>query len=142
MTRRLSNLRASDFQEHIGADSVFVLPVGAVEQHGPHLPFNTDLLIATACADAVIDRVGADLDLWLLEPLAFTKSNEHAGTPGTFWLGPETLLRVLDELSPGRNSGRASPLARGSAWRWYGMSPRPFRGFRPKGMSLPSATRA
>ena len=111
MTRRLSDLRASDLHEHISADSVFVLPVGAVEQHGPHLPFNTDLLIATACADAVVDRVGADLDLWLLEPLAFTKSNEHAGTPGTFWLGPETLLRVLDDIGRSMAATPARKLA-------------------------------
>lgn len=111
MTRRLSDLRASDLHDHISAESVFVLPVGAVEQHGPHLPFNTDLLIATACADAVVDRVGDELDLWLLEPLAFTKSNEHAGTPGTFWLGPDTLLRVLDDIGRSMAATPARKLA-------------------------------
>lgn len=97
-TRRLSELRASDLLDNLTEDSILVLPVGAIEQHGPHLPFNTDLVVATACADAVAERAGSDLDLWLLEPLAFTKSNEHAGTPGTVWLGPETLLRVLDDI--------------------------------------------
>lgn len=111
MTRRLSDLRASDLHDHISTESVFVLPVGAVEQHGPHLPFNTDLLIATACAAAVVDRVGAELDLWLLEPLAFTKSNEHAGTPGTFWLGPDTLLRVLDDIGRSMAATPARKLA-------------------------------
>lgn len=111
MTRRLSDLRASDLHDHISAESVFVLPVGAVEQHGPHLPFNTDLLIATACADAVVERVGDELDLWLLEPLAFTKSNEHAGTPGTFWLGPDTLLRVLDDIGRSMAATPARKLA-------------------------------
>ncbi|MGH1502409.1 MAG: creatininase family protein [Acidimicrobiales bacterium] len=96
--RRLSELRASDLGDHLGADSVLVLPVGAIEQHGPHLPFNTDLVIASACAAGVARRVGAELDLWFLEPLAYTKSNEHAGTPGTVWLGPDTMLRVLDDI--------------------------------------------
>lgn len=96
--RRLSNLRASDLADHVGPESIFVLPIGAIEQHGPHLPFNTDLVIATSCAQAMVAAVGDELDLWLLEPLAYTKSNEHAGTPGTFWLGPETLLRVLDDI--------------------------------------------
>ena len=82
----------------LSARSILVLPVGAVEQHGPHLPLNTDLVIASECALAVAERVGEELDLWLLEPLAYTKSNEHAGTPGTVWLGPETLLRVLDDI--------------------------------------------
>lgn len=97
-TRRLSELRASDLADHLSEDSILVLPVGAVEQHGPHLPFNTDLVIATECAEAVVDQVGEALDLWLLEPLAYTKSNEHAGTPGTIWLGPQTMLAVLDDI--------------------------------------------
>lgn len=97
-SRRLSELRASDILDNLDESSIFVLPVGAIEQHGPHLPFNTDLVVAEHVANAVVDRVGDELDLWLLEPLAYTKSNEHAGTPGTVWLGPETLLRVLDDI--------------------------------------------
>jgi creatinine amidohydrolase len=97
-TRRLAELRAPEIAAALGPESVLVLPVGAVEQHGPHLPLNTDLEIASRCAEAVVERAGDDLDLWLLEPLAYTKSNEHAGTPGTIWLGPDTLLRVLDDI--------------------------------------------
>lgn len=97
-SRRLSELRASDLLDNLTEDSILVLPIGAIEQHGPHLPFTTDLTIATACADAVASAAGESLDLWLLEPLAYTKSNEHAGTPGTIWLGPETLLSVLDDI--------------------------------------------
>lgn len=97
-SRRVAELRASDLQQHVSSSSIFVLPLGAIEQHGPHLPFVTDLEIATSIAGAVVERAGDELDLWLLEPLAYTKSNEHAGTPGTVWLGPETLLRVLDDI--------------------------------------------
>ncbi len=77
---------------------MLVQPLGAVEQHGPHLPFNTDLLIAERVAAAAVDRVGADLDVWLLPPLAYTKSNEHAWSPGTIWLSATTLLAVLDDI--------------------------------------------
>ena len=97
-SRRLSELRASDLEANVTAGSILILPLGAVEQHGPHLPLNTDLVIAQRCAEAVVAAGGDRLDLWLLEPLAYTKSNEHAGTPGTVWLGPETLLRVLDDI--------------------------------------------
>jgi len=110
-SRRLSELRASDLLDHLNESSILVLPLGAIEQHGPHLPFNTDLEIARACAEAVVDRVGDANDLWLLEPLAFTKSNEHAGTPGTFWLGPETLLRVLDDIGRSMAATPAKKLA-------------------------------
>ena len=73
-------------------------PLGAVEQHGPHLPFITDLLIAEEVAAAAVARVGEDVDAWLLPPLAYTKSNEHAWSPGTIWLSATTLLAVLDDL--------------------------------------------
>ncbi|MGI9596245.1 MAG: creatininase family protein, partial [Acidimicrobiales bacterium] len=111
MTRRLSDLTAPDLAEALDPSSILVLPIGAVEQHGPHLPLNTDLVIAAECAEAVVAQVGERLDLWLLEPLAYTKSNEHAGTPGTVWLGPETLLRVLDEIGASLATTSATKLA-------------------------------
>lgn len=96
--RRFAELRFPEVAERVGPSSVLVQPVGAVEQHGPHLPLVTDLLIASEAAGAVVDERGDELDLWLLEPLAYSKSNEHAWAPGSLWLGPATLLAVLDDL--------------------------------------------
>ncbi len=79
-------------------------PLGAVEQHGPHLPLNTDLVIAERVAAAAVERVGDAHDAWLLPPLAYTKSNEHAWAAGTIWLSATTLLAVLDDL--GRSVAR------------------------------------
>jgi len=98
VSRRLSHLRAPQVTTTLGADSILVQPLGAVEQHGPHLPLNTDLLIAEAVATAAIERVGNDLDVWLLPSLAYTKSDEHAWSPGTIWLSANTLLAVLDDI--------------------------------------------
>ena len=75
-----------------------VLPLGAIEQHGPHLPFNTDWLIAERVAEAAVERVGVEFDVWLLPALAYTKSNEHAWSAGTIWLSHDTLMRVLDDI--------------------------------------------
>jgi creatinine amidohydrolase len=97
-TRRLAELRAPQVGDLLGARSILVQPLGAIEQHGPHLPLNTDLVIAAAVAEAAVARVGDDVDAWLLPPLAYTKSNEHAWAPGTIWLSPATLLGVLDDL--------------------------------------------
>jgi creatinine amidohydrolase len=72
--------------------------VGAVEQHGPHLPYSTDLIVAQAAAGAVVERFGDELDLWLLPPLPYTKSNEHAWDSGTIWLSASTMLAVLDDI--------------------------------------------
>ena len=85
--------------QRIGPSSILIQPLGAVEQHGPHLPFNTDLVIADSVAAAAVDRVGVDLDAWLLPSLAYTKSNEHAWSPGTIWLSATTLLAVLDDVA-------------------------------------------
>jgi creatinine amidohydrolase len=97
-TRKLSELRGPDIATAIGPDSIMVQPLGAIEQHGPHLPFNTDLLIADRVSTDAVGRVGEDLDVWLLPPLAYTKSNEHAWAPGTVWLSATTLLAVLDDI--------------------------------------------
>ncbi len=43
-------------------------------------------------------EVGDALDCWLLPPLAYTKSNEHAWSAGTVWLSATTLLAVLDDI--------------------------------------------
>ena len=98
-TRNLADLRAPQVAELITDRSVVIQPLGAIEQHGPHLPFNTDQLIATRVAEAAVAEAAAQgLDVWLLPPLAYTKSNEHAWSAGTIWLSADTLLRVLDDI--------------------------------------------
>lgn len=97
-SRRLDRLSGPAAAAALTARSVVVLPLGAIEQHGAHLPLNTDLVIAEAVATAAVERVGAELDVWLLPSLAITKSNEHAWSPATFWLSPQTLLAVLDDI--------------------------------------------
>lgn len=96
--RRLHHLRATEIDGALSAESTLVIPVGAIEQHGPHLPLNTDLVVAEAVATAAVQRVGEGLDAWLLPALAYTKSNEHAWAPGSLWLSPTTLLALLDDL--------------------------------------------
>jgi creatinine amidohydrolase len=109
--RRFADLRAPEVAERISERSILVQPLGAVEQHGPHLPLSTDLLVADAAAAAVVAERGEELDLWLLPTLAYTKSNEHAWAAGTVWLSPTTLLAVLDDLGRSLATTRARKLA-------------------------------
>lgn len=95
---RLDELAGPEAGRRLGRDSIIVLPLGAVEQHGPHLPLNTDLVVAEAVSTAVVGAVGAECDAWLLPALPFTKSNEHAWAPGTMWLSANTLMAVLDDI--------------------------------------------
>ncbi|MGC5616912.1 creatininase family protein [Georgenia sp. Z1491] len=81
-------------------NTVAVLPTGAIEQHGPHLPLSTDLVTATEVATHAADAVAADgrADVVLLPALAYTKSDEHAWSPGTIWLSWETLMSTLVDI--------------------------------------------
>ncbi len=97
-SRRFADLRAPEVARLVTDRSIIVQPLGAVEQHGPHLPLSTDLLVAEAVAEATVAARGDELDVWLLPPLAYTKSNEHAWSAGTVWLSAATLMAVLDDL--------------------------------------------
>lgn len=71
-----------------------LIPVGSCEQHGPHLPVDTDTRIATAVAVEAADRLGH-----LLAPaIAYGASGEHHGFPGTISLGTAALTSVLVEF--------------------------------------------
>jgi creatinine amidohydrolase len=73
---------------------VGLLPVGATEQHGPHLPAGTDTVIATTLADLVSARTGAPV----LPALSIASSYGHGTTlPGTLSLSPELLARLARE---------------------------------------------
>jgi creatinine amidohydrolase len=98
VTRRLIELRAPEIGTRLTASSIVVQPLGAVEQHGPHLPFDTDLVVAAEVSDAAVAECGDETDCWLLPPLAYTKSNEHAWSAGTIWLSATTLLSVVDDI--------------------------------------------
>ena len=96
--RRFADLSGPQVSELLTERSILVQPLGAIEQHGPHLPLSTDSVVATAVAEAAVSQVGEELDVWLLPTLEYTKSNEHAWSAGTVWLSATTLLAVLDDL--------------------------------------------
>ena len=96
--RRLEDLKGPEISARLTKDSIIVVPVGAVEQHGPHLPLSTDFVIADACATAVVERHGREHDAWMLPTLPFSKSNEHAWSAGTVWLSLETMMSLLRDI--------------------------------------------
>jgi mycofactocin system creatininase family protein len=72
-----------------------IIPLGSTEQHGPHLPLDTDTRIATAVAKAVAGRLAGD---WMLAPaVAYGASGEHEGFPGTVSIGTAALRLLLIE---------------------------------------------
>ena len=73
-------------------------PIGAVEQHGPHLPLSVDHVVAHESARAAVAACGEEADAWLLPTLSISKSDEHAWSPGSLWLSSETLLAVVADV--------------------------------------------
>ena len=90
---RLTWSRIADLQA--GGMRMLLLPTGATEQHGPHLPVNTDTVIAERLAGAASAATGIPV----LPPLAFTVSAGHTGKwPGTFSLRHETFIQAINDL--------------------------------------------
>ncbi len=75
--------------------SVLAVPLGSLEQHGPHLPLDTDTRIAAALVSAL---AAARIDVVVAPPLAYGASGEHAGFAGTLSIGTDALTAVLVEL--------------------------------------------
>ena len=76
-----------------------VLNVGAVEQHGPHLPLITDTLVGMEVLGAALVRLPDDVMVLALPPTTFGKSTEHLRFPGTLTFSGDTLRRVLMDLA-------------------------------------------
>jgi creatinine amidohydrolase len=80
--------------------SVAILPVGALEAHGPHLPLETDVIIAQAMARAGAARLDArGLGVVLLPPLAYTSAAFARGFAGTVSLRPETVTATVVDIA-------------------------------------------
>src|SRR5437764_1491990 len=71
-----------------------VIAIGAIEQHGPHLPVGTDFLWIQQLSRRVADGLGA----YWVPALPFSMSECHGPTAGTVWLRPETLAEVVHDL--------------------------------------------
>jgi creatinine amidohydrolase len=97
-SRRLGRLAASAIGSELTEASALCLPVGAQEQHGPHLPLNTDTVIAEQFTELLVERHGEEHDLWMLPAIPYGLSLEHAWAPGTVSLRIDSLKVVLDAV--------------------------------------------
>ena len=79
-------------------DRIAVLPVAAVESHGPHLPLGVDALIAEAYLTRVRALLPADSPALFLPVQAVGASDEHRAFKGTLTLAPDTALRAFTEI--------------------------------------------
>jgi creatinine amidohydrolase len=92
------DLTTRDFAELDAERVVAILPVGAIEQHGPHLPVRVDAAINAGIVARAVELMPADCAALVLPMTAVGKSDEHLAFPGTLTLSHETLGRVWFEL--------------------------------------------
>jgi creatinine amidohydrolase len=92
------DLTTEDFRTRDMNRAIAVLPVAAVEQHGPHLPVGVDTYINEGYLARAIRRVPDDLDVLVLPVQAIGKSNEHLAFPGTLTFTAETVIRAWTEI--------------------------------------------
>ncbi|RDI45053.1 mycofactocin biosynthesis peptidyl-dipeptidase MftE [Nocardia mexicana] len=92
---RLADLAWPDIRDRAAAGALLAVPVGATEQHGPHLPLSTDTDIAvTLCERLAQSRP----DVLVAPPVAYGSSGEHAGFAGTLSIGRAATELLLTEL--------------------------------------------
>ena len=104
--RQLGSLTFEEISR-LGERSVLLLPIGSMEQHGPHLPLDTDAILAQRLAEAITERFGEAFDLWQLPPFPLGLSREHAWAAGTMSLSVAGLTTILREIA--REIARALP---------------------------------
>ena len=101
-SRFWADLSARDFAQAqasgLAAQTVAVMPVAAVEQHGPHLPLSVDATLLQGVVAAALPQLPADLPVLFLPPQAIGLSTEHLSYPGTLTLSPATLIALWSEL--------------------------------------------
>lgn len=92
-----ADLKAPEFRA-LPPDTVAVLPIGAIEQHGPHLPLSVDRDLVEAVVTRALPLLTPDQTVLVLPSLTITKSGEHDRHPGTLSLSADTLLAVLRDI--------------------------------------------
>ena len=80
-------------------NAIIVQPVGAIEQHGPHLPIAVDSAISMGVLGKALSQLDEEIPAYALPCLYYGKSNEHSGFPGTVTLSAATLLSVITEVA-------------------------------------------
>ena len=97
-SRYWSDLTSEEFSRLDRSRLIAVLPVGATEQHGPHLPMSTDTAIIDGMVRATIRHLPAELPVLFLPTVAYGKSNEHSRYPGTLTVSATTLIALWKEI--------------------------------------------
>ena len=98
LRRQWVEMTTKDFGQVDMAEVIAILPVAAIEQHGPHLPVEVDTAINRGVLARAMELLPADFPVTVLPAMPVGKSNEHIAYPGTLTLSAETLIRLWTEI--------------------------------------------
>src|SRR5258708_19065541 len=99
LRRQWVEMTTLDFQQTDMSGVIAILPVAAIEQHGPHLPVEVDTAINRGVLGRALALMPPDLPVTVLPAMPIGKSNEHIAYPGTLSLSAETLIRLWSEIA-------------------------------------------
>ena len=97
-SRFWSDLTSEEFSRLDRSRLIAVLPVGATEQHGPHLPMSTDTATIDGMVAASLPHLPDDLTVLFLPTVPYGKSNEHSRYPGTLTVSANTLISMWKDI--------------------------------------------
>jgi creatinine amidohydrolase len=106
-SRLIGELTSLEISRTLKQSSILCLPIGSIEQHGPHLPLNTDVVLAEELTRRIIAKWGEPFDLWQLPTLAISLAREHEWAPGTLSLSIQGMTALMRDI--GREIARALP---------------------------------
>lgn len=78
-------------------DRVVILSVSATEDHGPHMPLDTDTVLGMAVAEGVAQK--APDDILVMPPIPYGFNEHHKDFPGVIWIEPETLISFITDVT-------------------------------------------
>lgn len=98
-TRYWADYSSAEFSKLPRSELIAVLPIAAIEQHGPHLAMSVDTDLLQAIIDATIPKLPQSLPALFLPLQAIGKSNEHTRYPGTLTFSATTLMALWSEIA-------------------------------------------
>ena len=95
---RWANMSSSQFASLDPARAVAVLPLGATEQHGPHLPLSVDTVLVEGVVNAALSHLAEQDPVWVLPTQSLGLSTEHTAFAGTLSLSPQTVIQLWCDI--------------------------------------------
>ena len=96
--RYWANYSEKEFSKLNFNNMIAVLPIAAIEQHGPHLPLSVDKVILDGLIEATVNKLPKKIEAIFLPTLPIGKSNEHAQWKGTLTFSAQTVISMCMEI--------------------------------------------